>query len=158
MFRAQRRKKNETDLNTAKLLLKNERRGVLSVIGDNGYPYAVPLNYIYDEEENRIYFHGSKVGHKIDAIRKCEKVCFTVFGDEEKGEPEWAPYMKSTIVFGRCHLVESKERTLKLVKKLALKYYPDEAEVDSVILEEGHGVQMFEIEIEHMSGKRVQER
>ena len=58
---------------------KTDRRGVLSVIGDDGYPYGVPINYVYDEKENALYFHGAKEGHKIDAIKKSGKVCFYCF-------------------------------------------------------------------------------
>lgn len=82
MFREIRRKKNEIDTNAAKALLLSGRRGVLAVNGDGGYPYAMPINYVYDADAGKIYFHGAKAGHKVDALRACGKVCFTVYGNE----------------------------------------------------------------------------
>ena len=69
------------------------RRGVFAVNGDNGYPYAIPINYIYDADDGKIYFHGAKAGHKIDAIRTCDKVCFTVYRNETVKEEAWAPFL-----------------------------------------------------------------
>ena len=158
MFRAVRKKKNEISQDEAKNLLRSSRRGVLAVNGDEGYPYAIPINYLYDEENNKIIFHGAKAGHKVDSIKKNDKICFTVFGNETIMEENWAPYLQSVVVFGRCHLVENRDDTVSLVKKFALKYYPNEDMVNEEIANSGKGVQMFEIKIEHLSGKKVQER
>lgn len=158
MFRAVRKKKNEISQDEAKNLLRSSRRGVLAVNGDEGYPYAIPINYLYDEENNKIIFHGAKAGHKVDSIKKNDKICFTVFGNETFIEENWAPYLQSVVVFGRCHLVENRDDTVSLVKKFALKYYPNEDMVNEEIAISGKGVQMFEIKIEHLSGKKVQER
>lgn len=158
MFRAIRKKKNEICIDAAKDLLRLSRRGVLAVHGDEGYPYAIPINYLYDEENNRIIFHGAKVGHKVDSLKKNDKVCFTIYGNETIKEECWAPYIRSVVVFGRCHLVENKDNSLGMVKEFALKYYPNEDMVNQEIAFSGKGVQIFEIEIEHLSGKEVQER
>ena len=158
MFRPIRRKQKEISIEQAKQLLKSERRGVLAVNGDEGYPYAMPINYIYDEEENRIYFHGAKVGHKVDSLKANDKVCFTVYGNESIKEEEWAPFLQSTIVFGRCFFIQDHERAMKVIKKMAMKYYPNEELVDEEIEASGKAVLMFEIEIEYMSGKEIQEK
>lgn len=158
MFRAVRKKKNEISQDEAKNLLRSSRRGVLAVNGDDGYPYAIPINYLYDEENNKIIFHGAKAGHKVDSIKKNDKICFTVFGNETFIEENWAPYLQSVVVFGRCHLVENRDDIISLVKKFALKYYQNEDMVNEEIANSGKGVQMFEIKIEHLSGKKVQER
>lgn len=158
MFRPIRKKKNEISMDEAKRLLQNTRRGVLAVNGDDGYPYAIPVNYLYDEENQKIYFHGARAGHKVDAIKKCDKVCFTVFGNEMIKKESWAPFVQSVVIFGRCHVVEDRQTAMTLVKNFAMKYYPNESMVDEEIALDGKAVQMYEIEIEHLSGKEVQER
>lgn len=159
MFREIRKKKNKIEDLAAEELLQGSRRGVLAVNGDDGYPYAVPVNYFYDRENQRIYFHGARAGHKVDALRACDKVCFTVYGNEMIKEEDWAPFMQSVVVFGRCHLIESGcEKAMEMLKRFAMKYYPNEELVDEEIAQAGRAVQMFEIEIEHLSGKEVQEK
>lgn len=158
MFRPVRRKKNEMSQEAAKKLLQSTRRGVLAVNGDDGYPYAMPINFLYIEEAQKIIFHGAKAGHKVDSLKACDKVCFTVFGNETIREESWAPYVQSAVVFGRCHLIDDPEETIRLVRMLAEKYYPDQALIEEEIESSGKAVQMFEIEIEHISGKEIQER
>ena len=111
MFRPMRRKTRAISDEAAKALLLNEKRGILAVNGDDGYPFALPVNYFYDMENGRIYFHGAKAGHKVDSLKKSDKVCFTVYGNSQYKEDEWAPYTQSTIVFGRCHLIDDAART-----------------------------------------------
>ena len=158
MFRPIRKKKNELSTEDTKQILREARRGVLAVNGEDGYPYAIPINFIYDETAGRIYFHSSHTGYKLDAIKVCDKVCFTAYGTEIVREKAWAPHMRSAVVFGRCRLLESTPETMALRKRFAMKYYPDEALADQAILEGGRAVRMCEIEIEHLSGKEVQER
>lgn len=159
MFREIRKKRNKIEDSAAEELLQNSRRGVLAVNGDDGYPYAIPLNYFYDRENRKIYFHGARAGHKVDALRVCDKVCFTVYGNETIREEDWAPFMQSTVVFGKCHLMENgSEKAMEMLKRFAMKYYPNEQLADEEIAQAGRAVQMFEIEIEHLSGKEVQEK
>ena len=158
MFRELRGKKNAITDEAAKELLKESRRGILAVIGDEGYPYAVPVNYLYDETNLKIYFHGARSGHKYDSIKANDKVCFTVFGNETVKDEEWAPYLQSVVVFGRCHLLEHDEASIELLKKFARKYYRTEVLITDAIMSSGRAVQMFEIDIEHFSGKEVQEK
>ena len=158
MFREMRRKNKALGSDAAKHLLATERRGVLSVLGDDGYPYGVPINYIYSEADGKIYFHGSRVGHKADAIKRCDKVCFTVYGNESVKDEAWAPYMQSVIIFGRCSTIDDRNAAMDAVRKLAGKYYPDTKLIDEEIAKSGKAVQLFEITIEHLSGKEIQER
>ena len=158
MFRPIRRKKNEISDELAKDLLLKSKRGIFSVNGDDGYPYSIPVNYFYDEENGRIYFHGAKVGHKVDALKKSDKVCFTVFGNESFKEDDWAPYVQSTVIFGRCHLIEDQTKAIELVRELATKYYPNKDLIEEEIVAYGNAVQMFEIVIEHLSGKMIHEK
>ena len=131
MFKPIRKKINEIDRTATEALLTSNRRGILAMNGDNGYPYAIPINYFYDNETQKIYFHGAKAGHKVDALKVSDKVCFTVYGDEHIDESEpWAPYVQSAVVFGRCRLLEAGPESISLLKEFAMKYYPDEALAD----------------------------
>lgn len=159
MFRPLRRKRRGISLDAARDLLEHERRGVFAVNGDDGYPFAIPVNYFYDRAAERIYFHGAKAGHKVDALKRSDKVCFTVYGNEHFEEGEWAPYVQSTVVFGRCRLIEdAPEFVEQKVRELALKYYPSAEEVEQEIAKDIKGVQLYEIEIEHLCGKQIQEK
>lgn len=158
MFREIRKKKNELSIPAAEALLQSCRRGVLAVNGDNGYPYAIPVNYFYDRDSQKIWFHGSPTGHKADALQVCGKVCFTVYGNETVKAEAWAPFVQSVVVFGLCRPVTDHPRAMELLRKLAMKYYSCEALVEEEIARAGKAVRLFEIEVEHLSGKEVQER
>ena len=158
MFRPIRRKNKEISAEEAKELLRLSRIGILAVNGDDGYPYAVPVNYLYDEEDGTICFHGACAGHKADALKRCDKICFTVTGKETVKEETWAPYVKSAVVFGRCRAIEDREQAMRKLKRFAMKYYPDEQTADEEIGRSAKAVRMFEITVEHVSGKEVQER
>ena len=84
MFRPMRRIKQQVSDEECIRILKEEKRAALSVIGGDGYPYTVPIDFYYDESDGRIYLHCAKTGHKIDAIKKCDKVCFTVWNQGYK--------------------------------------------------------------------------
>ena len=140
-------------------MLETSRRGVLAVVGDDGYPFAFPINFLFDAQAGKIYFHGAKKGHKVDALRKCGKVCFTVVGNERTVEgEEWAPFMQSAIAFGRCRLVEDADAAVAIMRRLALRYYPSAEEVEAEIAKAMPAAQLFEIAIEHLTGKEVQEK
>lgn len=158
MFRPIRRKTKERDTAVAVNLLKNSRIGVLAVNGDGGYPYAVPMNFYYDENENKIYFHGAKAGHKFDSLSKDSKVCFTVYGEEKIKAEEWAPFVESVVVFGKCKMLEFCDETLEKLRIVASKYYPEEVLIEKEINSSAKGCQVFELEIEYMSAKEIQEK
>ena len=160
MFRPMRRKQKELSAEDAKQVLRTARWGVLAVNGDDGYPYAIPVNYLYDEAAGRILFHGARSGHKIDALHACDKVCFTVCGEEiaKVKEESWAPFVRSAVVFGRCRLLPQDAEAEALLRKLAAKYYPAQDLVEAEIAASGRAVQMYGIEIEHLSGKEIQEK
>lgn len=158
MFRPIRKKKNEISPEQAKALLAAERRGVLALNGDDGYPYAIPVNFYYDENDSKIYFHGAKAGHKADAMKRCDKVCFTVYGHETVKDEAWAPYLQSVVVFGRCHPIQDPVLMGTKLRQFAGKYYPSEEAISEEIAESGKAVQMYAIDIEHMSAKEIQER
>ena len=122
MFRPLRRINQKlTDLECISVL-KNEVRGVLSVLGDNNYPYGLPVNYWYSESENKIYFHGAKEGHKIDSIKKHNKVSFCVFDKGIQVEGKRGLDYKSVIVFGKIKMVDDKEKTINICRKLSSQF------------------------------------
>lgn len=158
MFRKIRRIKNEISLEEAKELLRTNKRAAFSVIGDEGYPYTVPIDFYYDEAENRIYFHSAKKGHKIDSIKANNKVCFTTWNEGYREEGDWAYHVSSCVVFGRAVLIEDAALTEEKVRTFALKYYPTAEEAEAELKRDIRGVQLVAIEIEHISGKKVHEK
>lgn len=159
MFRKMRRFKNQVTESECKKILTEEKRGAFSVIGEDGYPYTIPINFYYDENDNCIYFHGAKEGHKVDAIKKCDKVCFTTWNQGFKVDGNWEWNVTSVVVFGKAKLVEDKTIIEDRLRKMATKYYPSEKEVETGMTGSAFDrVQIFAIDIEHMTGKLVNEK
>lgn len=158
MFRPIRRVKNELTIDDAKSLLRENKRAAFSVNGDDGYPYTIPIDFYYEESENKIYFHSAKKGHKIDSIVNNDKVCFTTWNDGYREEGDWSYHVQSCVVFGRAKLVTDTDTAVDKIRKLGNKYYPSADEVEVEIEKDFKGVQMVEIDIEHMTAKKVHER
>ncbi|MBQ3802031.1 MAG: pyridoxamine 5'-phosphate oxidase family protein [Treponema sp.] len=158
MFRQMRRFRQQVAGEKCVEILKNEWRGVLALIGDDGYPYTVPMDFFYDEDDGKIYFHCAKEGHKIDAIEKCDKASFCVMDQGFKKEGDWALNITSVVCFGRIKKVVDFEKTKEKVCKLGAKYHPT---AESVQVEWEHArnrVLCLEMTIEHMTGKLVNEK
>lgn len=158
MFRPILKKKNALNNDVVIKILKEERRGILAINGDGGYPYAIPINFLYDETKNKIYFHSSRIGYKVELLKKDNKVCFTVYGNEIIKDEAWAPYMSSVVVFGKCIAIEDVNETINVLREFALKYYPNSEMVDKEIEKSKNSVLMFEISIDYITGKQVQEK
>ena len=157
-FRPMQRIKQQVPHDECINILTTAKRGVLSVISDNGYPYAVPVNFFYDTNDGHIFIHGAKEGHKIDAIRKSPKVCFTVWNDGEKKDGDWAYYVTSVVVFGTAELIADEQLTARQTRNIGLKYYPTTAEVDAVMQRSIARVQLIAVSIDQMTGKLVHEK
>lgn len=157
MFRKMRRFKQQLTQPQCAALLKTLPRGVLSVLGEDGYPYGLPINFIYDEAENKIYFHCARQGHKIDALKACNKASLCVYDEGCRKPGEWSLNIQSVIVFGRVSFVEDAEKTLQQVRALGLKYYPDAESVEVEIKQAIARVQLLEMSIDQMTGKLVNE-
>ena len=153
MFRPMRRHKQLLSMEGTKAVLDRCTSGVLSCIGDNDYPYGIPLSYIYYND--RIYFHCGKEGHKIDAIRKNPKVSFTVIDADKIVSAEYTSYFRSVIAFGKARVTEGDE-WLKAFTVLCDKYSGDRSkeEIDKKILgcTRSH---VIAIDIEHITGKEA---
>ena len=157
MFRELVRKKQQISKEECITLLKEELRGVLSVQGDDGYPYGLPINHYYNEGDGCLYFHSGMTGHKIDAIRRCGKASFCVYDQGFRREGEWALNIKSVIVFGRIEIIEDKETIYDMARKLSHKFTRDEAYIEKEITHSGPRTLMFRLVPEHMTGKLVNE-
>jgi nitroimidazol reductase NimA-like FMN-containing flavoprotein (pyridoxamine 5'-phosphate oxidase superfamily) len=138
-------------------ILQEEKRGVLSVLGEDGYPYGIPMNHWYNPEDGKIYFHGAKTGHKIDAIARCDKVSFCVWDVGYRKEGEWALNVTSVIVFGRIRLVADEEKAKLIGANLCRKFTDDEEYIRHEIQSAISRVQCLELTIDHMTGKLVNE-
>lgn len=157
MFRNMRRFKQQIGDEECKRILVKEKRGVLSVLGDDGYPYGMPLNHYYDEKENVIYFHGAKEGHKIDAIKKCDKVSYCVYENGTKKEDHWSLNVRSVICFGKMSIIEDLDKCIEISKNIWWKFGSDEKELEEEINNSSSRVMCLKFEIEHMTGKMVNE-
>ena len=138
-------------------LLEKGTSGVLALLGDNEYPYAVPVSYVYDN--SRIYFHGAKAGHKIDAIRKCSKASFCVIARDEIFPEKYTTIFKSVIVFGKIRILEDENEMREAVERLAVKYHPTDSieNRNQEITREWKALCMMELSVEHMTGKEAKE-
>ena len=155
MFRNMRRIKQLLSEEAAVSILQKGTNGVLALLGDEDYPYAVPLSYVY--HDNKIYFHGAKSGHKIDAINKCEKASFCVIEQDNIIPEEYTTYFRSVIAFGKIHIMTDPTEMRKAITILADKYHPPgSAEMrDAAIDREWAPLCMIEFEIEHLTGKEA---
>lgn len=138
-------------------VLQQEPRGVLSMLGENGYPYGIPLSHWYDPESGNIYFHGAREGHKIDAIRKSEKVSFCVMDQGFRKDGEWALNIRSVVVFGRISPVEDHQKAMEICTNLCRKFTEDEEYLTKELESAGNRVLCLELLPEHISGKLVNE-
>jgi len=157
MFRELVRKKQQISQEECIQILKNEKRGVLSVHGDNGYPYGMPLNHYYCEEDGKLYFHSGMTGHKIDALRQNSKVSYCIYDEGYRKEGEWALNIRSVILFGRIEFLEDREKIYEISRKLSYKFTDDTAYIEREIEHSGPRTLMFALTIEHMTGKLVNE-
>ncbi len=138
-------------------ILKREPRGVLSVLGDDDYPYGMPINHFYCEKDGKLYFHSGKTGHKIDAIRRHGKASFCVYDQGFRKEGQWALNIKSVIVFGHIEIVKNRDKIYDIARQLSRKFTDDEAYIEREIRTSGPGTLMFALAPEHMTGKLVNE-
>ena len=155
MFPAMRRKKQLLSQEETAAVLARGSSGVLALAGDDGYPYAVPLSYVYDG--GRLYFHCARSGHKLDAIRRCEKASFCVIDQDQIIPEEYTSYFRSVIAFGRVRILEDEGEKRAAIEKLALKYAPDSTVEDrkQVIQKEWEPLCMLEMELDHVTGKEA---
>lgn len=158
MFRQIKRVKQALNEEECLEILKKEKRGVLSVLGDDDYPYGIPINHYYDEDTHKLYFHGGRYGHKIDAMRRHDKASFCVYGDGFIENDNWYLCFKSVIVFGRIEFIEDKKTIEDMCRKLSYHFTDNAEYIESEIAKDLNGTLMFSLSIEDMQGKYVTEK
>ena len=155
MFREMRRKLQQLPQEECERILREGKTAVLALAGVDGYPYAVPVNYVYDG--GKIYFHCAKTGHKLDALRRCEKVSVCVVDRDDVAPERLATDYMSVIVFGRARILEDDEEIYRAVEVFGLKYNPDREAVRREIRREWDALCCVEITVDHMTGKEGKE-
>ena len=157
MFRELRRKRQALSETDCSDILKRGTSGVLALMGDGGYPYAVPMSYVYDGE--KLYFHCAKSGHKLDGIAGNPKASFCVVDRDQVVPEEYTTYFRSVIVFGTMRIIEEEQEKRTAVEKLALKYAPEDSAQNrgAAIEKDWKPLCMLELTPEHITGKEAVE-
>lgn len=155
MFRPMRRHKQALTQTECAAVLQRGTSGVLAVSGDGGYPYAVPLSYVY--QEGALFFHCAKSGHKLDAVARCPKASFCVVDQDRVVPQEYTTYFRSVIVFGTVQVLEEEQEKRAAIQALAAKYAPREtfASQQAAIAREWAALCMLKLSISHMAGKQA---
>lgn len=151
-----RRFKQQLSQEECEKILEQGKTGILAVLGDDGYPYTVPINYIY--LDGKIYLHCAKSGHKLDAIKSCSKVSFCVVDRDDILQEKYTTLYKSVVAFGKAEILTDREEMLAPVTALAEKYCPDF--IDGIPAEVEREIDilcMIKINIEHLTGKQGKE-
>ena len=155
MFREMRRKRQKLEEAECIDVLQRSTSGVLSLYGDDGYPYGVPLSHAYID--GRLVFHGAKSGHKLDAMRENPKASYTVIAQDAVVAEEFTTYYRSVIAFGRMRILEGDEK-LAALRQLSDRFWPNhEAEREAEIAPRLDRMIVFVMEIDHLSGKQAKE-
>lgn len=151
MFREMRRKRQLLPTKESVAILEKMTNGTLALHGDDGYPYAVPVSYVY--ADGKIYFHSATEGHKVDAILRNDKVSFCVVERDEIKPAEFTTYFRSVIAFGKARVLEDEDEKLSALRLLADKYSHGEAGMEAEIAKGFNHLLMVEITVEHLTGK-----
>ena len=155
MFRNMRRTKQQLPDEEAKRILAEGQTCVLAVHGDDGYPYAVPLNYVYDD--GKIYVHCAKAGHKLDAIKSDPKVSLAVIERDDVVPEKLATYYRSVIVFGHARILTDNAEKRHAAELIGLHYYNVPEAVQKEIEQTWNALVCIEITIDHMTGKEARD-
>jgi nitroimidazol reductase NimA-like FMN-containing flavoprotein (pyridoxamine 5'-phosphate oxidase superfamily) len=156
MFRKMRRQKQELPEDECIDILKKEPRGVLALLGDNDYPYSLPMSHVY--ADGKIYFHGAQTGHKNDAVQKHSKCSYCVMDEGVKTSDSWWYTFRSVIVFGQIKTLTDRDEKIRALTFLGDKFFPTHEETVDEISRLLDRTEVFEITIEHMTGKIVKEK
>ena len=153
-FRPMRRIRQQLSDEESISILKKATSGTLALLGDNGYPYVVPISYVYSE--GKIFFHSALSGHKVDAIRNCDKASFCVIELDEVIPKKYTTFFRSVIAFGRIHFIEDEAEKLATAQLLGNRYNPNDDESLQKEIESGLARMLaIRFDIEHLTGKEA---
>ena len=153
-FRAMRRKRQQLSEEESIGILRKATAGTLALLGDGGYPYAVPISYVY--ADGKLYFHSALSGHKVDAIRNCDKASFCVIDKDDVQPEKYTTFFRSVIAFGRIHIIDDVQEKLETARQLGDRYNPNDEEALQKELERGLSrMMMIRFDIEHLTGKQA---
>lgn len=153
MFREMRRKRQSLSTEECVAILERMPNGTLALYGDDGYPYAVPVSYVY--ADGKIYFHSAMQGHKVDAVRRNGNVSFCVVEQDDVKPAEFTTYFRSVIVFGKARILTDEDEKRNALCLLADKYSHGEAGMEAEIAKGFNKLLMVEITVEHITGKEA---
>ena len=157
VFRELVRKNKEISKAECVELLISETRGTLAVNGDGGYPYTVPMSHFYNVEDGCIYFHCGRNGHKLDAVKRSDKVSLCVCEQGDRADGDWAYTVRSVIVFGRIQILDDIGEVEKITRKLCYKFTQDEEYINAEIQRYAKATLLLKLIPEHICGKRIKE-
>ena len=153
-FREMRRKGQQMSDDECIDILRNATSGTLAVLGDGGYPYAVPLSYVY--VDGKLFFHSALNGHKVDAIRNYDKASFCVIAQDNVQPQKYTTYYRSVIAFGHVHIIDNEEEKLQTARMLGIRYNPGDDGSLQKEMEKGFSrMLMIRFDIEHLTGKEA---
>lgn len=151
-FREMRRKRQQLSDEESYAILQKATSGTLALLGDGGYPYAVPISYVFSE--GKLYFHSALSGHKVDAIRGCDRASFCVVAEDDVKPELYTTFFRSVIAFGRIHIVDDEAEKLAAARLLGNRYNPHQDEALQKELENGLArMLVIRLDIEHLTGK-----
>ena len=157
MFRELMRKNQQLSMDDCVHVLTTQTRGVLSVQGEGGYPYGMPMNHFYNPDDGCVYFHCGTAGHRLDGLRQCDKVSFCVYDQGTAPPGQWALRVRSVILFGRIEIIDDLKQITDITTKLSLKFTQDETYIQREIAAFSHETLLLRLVPEHICGKRVTE-
>ena len=153
-FREMRRKRQQLTGAESISILGNSTSGTLALLGDGGYPYAVPISFVY--HDGKLYFHSALSGHKVDAISNCDKASFCVIDQDEVHGEQYTTYFRSVIAFGRIRIIGDEKEKLAAARLLGNRYNPNQDEALQKELDRGlHRMLVLCLDIEHLTGKKA---
>ena len=158
MFREVQRVKQRLSPAECDKVLESALRGVLALNGEDGYPYALPINFYYDKAAGKIYFHSGKTGYKVDCLKASEKACFTAQDQGERKDGEWWLNIKSVVAFGEIEKVSDKAEIAEISRKLSLRFTQDTTYIEEEITKYLDVTLLLALSIKHLTGKVIKEK